>query len=255
MYHIVIIFICMPKKTVIVTGAAQGIGKGVALRFAQGGYRVVVTDRDMAQSEAVAQDIAAATSAETLGIAADVTDAAAVTALFQRTIERFGGVYALVNNAGIYPFKPFAEMTADDWDKVMNVNLKGIFLMTQEVAKILPEGGSIVNISSIASIIGFENLVHYCASKGGVNGFTRALALELAPRNIRVNAVAPGAIDTPGAFEKATAEMKQKTAANVPLGRIGSPADIAHATFFLASDEANYITGQALVVDGGWTIR
>jgi 3-oxoacyl-[acyl-carrier protein] reductase len=245
----------MPKKTVIVTGAVQGIGKGIALRFAQGGYNVVVADRNLAQSEAVAQDIAAATGAETLGIAADVTDAAAVAALFQKTIERFGGLHTLVNNAGIYPFKPFAEMTADDWSAVMDVNLKGVFLATQEATKVLPEGGSIVNISSIASLIGFENLVHYCASKGGVNGFTRALALELAPRNIRINAVAPGAIDTPGAFEKASDEVKQKTAASVPLGRIGSPADIAHATFFLASDEASYITGQVLVVDGGWTVR
>lgn len=245
----------MPKKTVIVTGAAQGIGKGIALRFAQGGYHVVVADRDLAQSEAVAQDIAAATSAETLGIAADVTDAAAVAALFQQTTGRFGGVHTVVNNAGIYPFKAFPDMTADDWDTVMDVNLKGVFLMTQEAAKIVPGGGSVVNISSIASLVGFENLVHYCASKGGVNGLTRALALELAPRNIRVNAVAPGAIDTPGAFEKASDEMKQKTAASVPLGRIGSPADIAHAAFFLASDEASYITGQVLVVDGGWTVR
>lgn len=246
----------MDKKTVIVTGAAQGIGKGIALRFAQGGYNVVVTDRDTERSEAAAQEVAAAVAgAEVLGIVADVTDAATVAGLFQKTIERFGGVHVLVNNAGIYPFKPFAEMTADEWDAVMRVNMAGVFLATQEAVKVLPAGGSIINISSIASLVGFENLVHYCASKGGVNGFTRALALELAPRTIRVNAIAPGAIDTPGAFEKASDEVRQKTTANVPLGRIGSPADIAHAAFFLASDEASYITGQVLVVDGGWTVR
>lgn len=135
----------------------------------------------------------------------------------------------------------------------MDVNLKGIFLTSQAVSKVLPEGGRIINISSIASLVGFQGLTHYCASKGGVNGFTRALALELAFKNITVNSVAPGAIETPGA--QMSEEVKQQTISNIPLQRIGKPEDIAHMVTFLASDKSSYITGQTFVVDGGWVLK
>jgi len=163
----------------------------------------------------------------------------------------------LVNNAGIYPFDKFTEITEEQWDRVIDVNLKGAFLCSQEAAKIMIKqgsGGRIVSISSIASIIGYEGLVHYCASKGGINGLTRALALELAPHKIRVNVVLPGPIRTPGVGaldEKATAGI----VSTIPLGRIGEPIDIANAVLFLASDKSDFITGQTLVVDGGTTAR
>ncbi len=242
------------KRTAIVTGAARGIGKGIALALAQDGYNVVVSDMKQADCDAAAKELQA-TGAEVIGTACNVTDPSAVETLFQKTVEKFGKVDVLVNNAGIYPFVPFSSMTEADWDKVMNVNLKGVFLCSKAAAKLLSAGGRIVNISSIASVVGFENLVHYCASKGGVNGMTRALALELARQNVTVNAVAPGAINTPGAYQDAKEEVKKQTAAMVPMARIGEPEDIANAVVFLASEKSSYITGQVLVVDGGWTLR
>ena len=144
-------------------------------------------------------------------------------------------------------------MKESDWDRVIDVNLKSVFLCTQAAIKEMKEGGKIINISSIASLIGFEGLVHYCASKGGLNAMVRALALELAPRKINVNAVAPGGIDTPGAAS--SEEAKKQTIAMVPLKKLGTPEDIANAVVFLASEKSNYITGQTIVVDGGWTLR
>jgi len=158
-----------------------------------------------------------------------------------------------VNNAGIYPFKPFEQMQEADWDRVMNVNLKSIFLCSQRAAKEMKQGGKIVDISSIASFVGFEGLTHYCASKGAINATIRAMALELAPKKINVNAVAPGAIDTPGA--KSSQEQIKQTIAAIPWARMGMPADIANAVVFLASENADYITGQTIIVDGGWTLR
>jgi NAD(P)-dependent dehydrogenase (short-subunit alcohol dehydrogenase family) len=151
-------------------------------------------------------------------------------------------------------------MKEADWDKVIDVNLKSIFLCSKEAIKIMPEQGRIVSISSIASFVGFEGLVHYCATKGGINAMTRALALELAPKKITVNAVAPGAIDTPGASQpdqpKTAAEATRKqTISMIPLARMGQPEDIANAVVFLASPKADYITGQTIIVDGGWTLR
>lgn len=146
-------------------------------------------------------------------------------------------------------------MTEADWDKVIDVNLKSIFLCSKAAIKKMKAGGKIVNISSIASLVGFEGLVHYCASKGGVNGMVRALALELADKKINVNAIAPGAIETPGVTKALTDDAKKETIAAIPWKKMGKPDDIAQATVFLASEKSNYITGQVLVVDGGWTLR
>jgi 3-oxoacyl-[acyl-carrier protein] reductase len=240
-------------KTAIVTGAGKGIGKGIATALAKDGYNIVAADLNKGDAEAVAKELQLL-GVEAVGALCDVSNAASVEALFKQTIEKFGKLDALVNNAGIYPFVPFDKMTEADWDKVMAVNLKSVFLCSHEAAKVLPPGGRIVSVSSVASLIGFEGLTHYCASKGGINGFTRALALELAPKKITVNAVAPGAINTPGASGGGDEQAKQ-TVALIPLARMGEPADIANAVAFLVSDKSDYITGQVIVVDGGWTLR
>jgi len=239
-------------KVAIVTGAGQGIGLGIALALAKEGCNVVISDINQATSEQAAQEIAKL-GVKSLAIKCDVSNKIEVDNLIAKTVENFGRLDILVNNAGIFPFKPFMEMQESDWDKVIDVNLKGVFLCSQAVAKVMREGSKIVTISSIASLVGFEGLVHYCASKGGVNGMIRALALEMAAKKINVNAVAPGAINTPGAASPD--EMKQQTIAAIPWKRMGEPADIANAVVFLSSDKADYITGQIIVVDGGWILR
>ena len=242
----------MQNKTAIVTGGGTGIGRGIALALAEVGYQIVAADINLEESQKVVEEIEKI-GVKALAVQCDVSSQNEVENLFKKAVETFGQVDVLVNNAGIYPFVPFEKMTEADWEKVMNINLKSVFLCSQEAAKIMPEGGRIINISSVASIIGFEGLVHYCASKGGVNGMVRALALELAHKKITVNAVAPGAIDTPGA--KSTEEAQKQTVAMIPLARMGQPEDIANAVVFLASGKSSYITGQIIVVDGGWTLR
>lgn len=240
------------NKTAIVTGAGKGIGKGIAEALAEAGYNLVVSDIIQEDGEKVAEELKAS-GAKTLAVKCDVSKKGEVENLFSEAAKEFGKVDVLVNNAGIYPFVPFEKMQEADWEKVMEVNLKGVFLCSKEALKTMPEGGRIINISSIAAFVGFEGLVHYCATKGGVNGMTRALALELAPEKITVNAVAPGAIDTPGA--QSSKETQAQTIAAIPWKRMGKPEDIANAVVFLASDKSDYITGQAIIVDGGWTLR
>ncbi|MBU1032337.1 MAG: SDR family NAD(P)-dependent oxidoreductase [Patescibacteria group bacterium] len=244
----------LKNKVAIVTGAKQGIGLGIALALAKAGCHVAVCDVDLAGCKKAAEKIKKL-KVKSLAVACDVSKKADVDNLISQTIKKFGRLDILVNNAGIYPFVPFAKMTQADWDKVQDVNLKGAFLCSQAAVKKMKAGGKIVNISSIASLIGFEGLVHYCASKSGINGMTRALALELASKKINVNAVAPGAIETPGATVTMTKDAKQGTIAAIPWGRMGTPDDIAQACVFLTSDKSDYITGQVLVVDGGWILR
>jgi NAD(P)-dependent dehydrogenase (short-subunit alcohol dehydrogenase family) len=244
----------LKNKVAIVTGAGQGIGRGIALALAKEGCQVVVVDIGEKDGTVVAREINAL-GAKALAIKCDVAKKAEVEAMMQKTIKEFGALDILVNNAGIYPFVPFLEMTEADWDRVMAVNLKSIFLCSQAAAKIMPAGGRIINISSVAAFIGFPGLVHYCASKGGLNSMMRALALELAAKKITVNAIAPGAIATPGASIGLNEEAKKQTIALIPLARMGQPEDIAGPVVFLASEQADYITGQTIIVDGGWTLR
>jgi 3-oxoacyl-[acyl-carrier protein] reductase len=249
----------LENKIAIVTGAGQGIGKGIALALAKEKCNVVVSDLNQETCEKTAEELKRL-GVKAIGIKCDVANKVEVENLFSETFKEFGRLDILVNNAGIFPFIPFAAMKEADWDKVININLKSVFLCSQEAAKILPEGGRIVNISSVASFIGFEGLTHYCASKGGINSFVRALALELAPRKITVNAIAPGMIETPGASSPdqprtADEERKKQTIAMIPLSRMGQPEDIANAVVFLASEKSSYITGQTIIVDGGWTLR
>ncbi len=215
---------------------------------------MVISDIDQKDCEKAVAKIQK-TGAKGLAAQCDVSKKTEVDSLIAKTIKAFGRLDILVNNAGIFPFTPFAEMKEADWDKVIDVNLKSIFLCSQAAIKVMKDGSKIINISSIASFVGFEGLTHYCASKGGVNAMIRALALELAPRKINVNAVAPGAIDTPGASGAMAKEAKNQMLAAIPWKRQGLPEDIANAVVFLASDQADYITGQTIIVDGGWTLR
>ncbi|OGY94505.1 MAG: hypothetical protein A2406_04335, partial [Candidatus Komeilibacteria bacterium RIFOXYC1_FULL_37_11] len=242
------------NKIAIVTGAAMGIGLGIAKALAKQKCQVVVADINLAECQKAAKELEAL-GAKVFAVKCDVSKKSDVTKLFEQTIKKFGKVDVLVNNAGIYPFVSLEKMTEADWDKVMAVNLKSIFLTCKEALRLMSSGGRIVNISSIASLVGFEGLTHYCASKGAINGFTRALALEAAHKNILVNVVAPGAIETPGVSQGMSADLKKQTTAAIPLARMGQPADIAGAVVFLASDDSAYITGQVIVVDGGWTLR
>jgi 3-oxoacyl-[acyl-carrier protein] reductase len=242
----------LQNKVAIVTGSGQGIGLGIALVLAKEGCHVVVSDLNPETAKKASVEIQKL-GVKSISVACDVSKKTEVEHLIDSTIKEFGHIDILVNNAGIYPYKPFLEMTENDWDRVLDVNLKSVFLCSQSAAKVMKPGSKIVSISSIASIVGFPNLTHYCASKGGINGFTRALALELAPKKINVNVVAPGATETPGA--SMNEETKKATLPLIPAGRIGTPIDIGRAVAFLASDYSDYITGQVLPVDGGWTIH
>jgi len=242
------------NKIAIVTGSRRGIGKGIAVALAKEGCNVVVSDIDQKDCEEVAKEIREL-GVRAIAVKCDVSKKTEVEELFKQTVKEFGKLDILVNNAGIFPFVPFKDMKESDWNKVLDINLKSVFLCSQEAAKVMPEGGRIVSISSIASFVGFEGLVHYCASKGGINSMVRALALEFAPKKITVNAIAPGAIDTPGADVASNEEVKKQTIAMIPLARMGQPEDIANAVVFLASDKADYITGQTIIVDGGWSLR
>ncbi|PIS07912.1 short-chain dehydrogenase [Candidatus Berkelbacteria bacterium CG10_big_fil_rev_8_21_14_0_10_43_13] len=239
-------------KSAIVTGAGQGIGEGIAKVLAKDGATVLVADLNLENAEKVAKTIVGA-GGKAVAIKCDVSNKSEVDAMVEKAISEFGKLDILVNNAGIYPFKPFLEMTEEEWDKVINVNLKSSFLCTQAAALKMAEGSKIVTISSIAGFVGFEGLAHYCATKGGINASIRAIALELAKKKININAVAPGAIQTPGAAS--AEEVMKQTIAMIPVARMGQPEDIANAVTFLASDRADYITGQTLIVDGGWTLR
>jgi 3-oxoacyl-[acyl-carrier protein] reductase len=242
-------------RVVIVTGAARGIGAGTAKRFADEGASVAVLDLD----EGAAAETAAGLGAErAIGIACDVSDATAVDAAVTRVVEELGKVDVLVNNAGITRDNLLFKMTEQDWDLVMNVHLKGAFLMSQAAQKhmVPAKYGKILNLSSV-SALGNRGQANYSAAKMGIQGFTRTLALELGPYGINVNAIAPGFIVTE--MTDATAvrlkmepeQLRQMNADANPVRRVGYPEDIAAAAAFLCSDEASYVTGQTLYVDGG----
>lgn len=236
-------------KTVIVTGASRGIGRGIALRFGQAGINVVAVSR--AQKDA--DEVAAQIGPHGAGFAADVSVPEACAAMAAFAAERFGGVDILCANAGIFPAAKLAEMTVAQFDLVINTNLRSAFLSTQAVLPYMEKAGSgrIVLTSSITGpITGYPGWSHYGASKAGQLGFMRTAALELAPKNITVNAVLPGNIMTEGLAGNGP-DYIASMEASIPLRRLGKVEDIANAALFLASEEAAYITGQTITVDGG----
>jgi len=247
------------NKVAVVTGAGQGMGRAHALALLGQGATVVITDLDMARSEAVVEEAKAqGLSSEAVALAMDVSKVESINAAFDTIIARFGRVDILVNNAGIYESVSALDITETQWDKMIDINLKGQFFCAQRAAKEMMKHnwGRIINISSISSGgvgVGVSGASHYTASKGGVIGMTEVLATELAPYGILVNAVAPGGIDTPMANpEGKPADELQSMMAHTPLKRIGRPEEVSAAVVFLASMEASYITGTTLYVDGGW---
>jgi NAD(P)-dependent dehydrogenase (short-subunit alcohol dehydrogenase family) len=246
-------------KVAIITGAARGMGKAHALKLAGAGAKVVVSDLSAQDCQKVVDEIKKMRS-DAIAVKCDMANNADINNLISEALKKFGKIDIFVNNAGIFPFKPFLEIQEKDFMKVIDINLKGYFFAAQAAAKAMQKNqpnekgqrGSIVNIASVAAIIGFAGLSHYCASKGGVVAMSKAIALELVLLGIRINTIDPGAIETPGATGGADKKGDEKMVQAVPMKRWGNPEEIANAVLFLASDESSYMTGSVMVVDGGW---
>lgn len=247
----------LKNKVAVITGARQGMGRTHALTLAKAGAKVVVSDISLKDCEKVVKEIEKE-GGEAIAIKCDVAKKEEIDEMIKKTIEEWGKIDILVNNAGIAEFKPFLELTEEDWNKTLDINLKGYFLCAQAAAKEMAKkkSGVIVNIASVAmgqQGIGFPNIAHYCASKGGIVGMTEAMAIELAAYNIRVNVIAPGMIETP-MIDPVMQDPKQKevTLARVPMRRVGRPQEVSNLVLFLVSDESSYMTGSTIVIDGGW---
>lgn len=237
-------------KTVIVTGSTRGIGYAVACAFLEAGASVMLTGTGASVNDVVSELKNKGYKAE--GFIGDLSVPSNAQELIDKTIEFFGGIDVLVNNAGITCDKLLIRMEEEDWDKVMNVNLKSTFLCTKAAARIMMKKrkGTIINISSIVGLMGNAGQANYAASKAGIIGFTKSVAREFASRGITCNVIAPGFIETQmtGALPE---EIKENYLKSIPLGRFGTPSDVADLAVFLASDKARYITGQVINIDGG----
>jgi len=238
-------------QTVVVTGASRGIGREIAIAFAREGAKVAC----VATTESGAQATVDVIGENAKAYACDVSDSTAVDALFEQVVQDFGTPSVVVNNAGITRDTLIMRMKDADWDRVMEVNLKGAFLCTRAVTRSMMKAryGRIINISSIIGDTGAAGQANYAAAKAGLIGLTKSVAKELGSRGITCNAVSPGFIET-DMTESLPAEMRNEVVKMAPAGRLGSPADIAHAVLFLADQNAGYITGQTLTVDGGLTL-
>ncbi|MBU0981928.1 3-oxoacyl-ACP reductase FabG [Patescibacteria group bacterium] len=244
----------LKDKVAIVTGSGRGIGAAIAIEFARQGAKVVLTSRHTKECDEVAKKIKSLGS-EALVVKCDVSKKKDVDALVQKTVKKFKKVDIMVSNAGVVVQKPILQMAEKDWDFVLDINLKGAFLCAKAAAAHMTKKkyGKIIFTASIAGEVGFANTSAYCASKGGLVNLTRELALELGPLGVNVNSIAPGIINT----EMTKDMLKDKKTksmfmAQTPIGRVGKPEDIAFAALYLASDEASFVTGHTLVVDGGW---
>lgn len=241
----------LKDKVALVTGATRGIGRGVALALAAQGAHLVVVGTNAAKAAEVAAELGQG-GTQALGIGADISLAADVDRLVEAARERFGRIDILVNNAGVTRDGLMLRMKEDDWDTVLDVNLKGAFLCTRAVARLMTKqrSGRIINISSVVGQMGNPGQANYCASKAGLHGLTRSNARELAKRQITVNAVAPGFIET-DMTGSLTEQQRTELMTRIPLERLGHVDDIAATVVFLASDQAGYITGQVIGVNGG----
>lgn len=242
----------MPKeKVAVITGASRGIGRSIAFALAARGAVIVAVDMDQASTEAVVAELQA-TGAKALAVVGNVTVSADVERMFEAATEAFGRVDILVNNAGITRDGMLMRMKDEDWDAVLNVNLKGAFLCTRAVFKVMSKQryGRIINIASVVGQMGNAGQANYCASKAGLIGLTKSNAREMAKRSITVNAVAPGFIAT-AMTDALSDKVRDELAAQIPLERLGSADDIANAVVFLASESSGYITGHVLSVNGG----
>ena len=242
-------------KVAIVTGAGRGIGKEIALTLAREGASVAIFGRSETAEE-TANEIAKV-GGKAIAVVVDVSNYKQVQKAVETTLKKFGRIDILVNNAGIYRSSPLVNMKEEEWDEVMSVDLKGVFNCTRNVlpTMVKQKYGKIINISSVAgTALGSPGLTHYSAAKAGIIGFTEALAMEVAEFGINVNSVAPGVIET-DMIKEAMGKGAQDFAKQIPLGRLGKPRDIAEMVLFLVSDEASYITGQIITVDGGLIIK
>ena len=246
----------LSNRVAIVTGSGQGIGRAIALKLAEVGATVVVNDIDSQAepAESVVEEIKAM-KRQSMAILADVSLAEDVTRLVETTVATYGKVDILVNNAGITRDHLLQRLSDEDWDRVLNVNLKSVFLCTRAVIRhMIKQGwGRIISLSSIVGVMGNPGQANYASAKAGIIGFTRTIAREAGSRGITVNAIAPGFIDTP-MTQRLKEEWKEELRKRIPLGYFGSPRDVAEAVAFLASEEARYITGQVLGVDGGGVV-
>lgn len=247
-------------KIAVVTGGGSGIGRAAAVLFAAEGAAVAVLD----QNRYAAEDTSAEIGERAIAVAADVADAAGVEAAFDRVGDELGPVSVLYNNAGVNSSGSVLDSTEEDWDRCFQVNVKGTYLCSASAARVMAEhgGGAIVNQGSVAALVGVANFAAYCASKGAVVALTRSMAVDLAPQGIRVNVICPGTVYTPLMRPMLTArgggdEAKglAMTVAKYPIGRLGTPEDIARVALFLASDDAAFMTGSVVTPDGGMTAQ
>lgn len=235
--------ISLKGKVAIVTGGTKGIGKGIADKLSELGAKVIISARHKEKTKHHFMQC-------------DVSDHEDAKKLVEEVLKKYKKIDILVNNAGIFPFVPLKDMTEEQWDEVICIDLKGVFNFTKAVLPFMMKKkyGKIISITSIAGTkVGFPGLVHYCSAKAGIGGFTKATALELACYKINVNAVAPGAIMTPGVSSGLDKKAQASLVQAIPERRMGKPVDIAETVAFLASDASQYITGQIIVVDGGYT--
>ncbi|HBC73996.1 MAG TPA: 3-oxoacyl-[acyl-carrier-protein] reductase [Candidatus Wallbacteria bacterium] len=237
------------KKVALITGGSRGIGKAIAIEFARAEYNVVFTYNSTVPDGVMSE--LTALGAEALAVKCDVTSEEAVTALFKQLEEKYNRLDVLVNNAGITNDKLLLRMSFDDFTKVINTNLNSCFLTCKNAIKVMGRaGGAIVNVSSVVGLMGNAGQANYCSSKAGLIGLTKSVAKEYGSRGIRVNAVAPGFIET-DMTSGLTEEIKKEYQKQIPMKRFGKAEDVAQACLFLASEKASYITGQVLTIDGG----
>lgn len=248
----------LENKVALVTGSSRGIGRQIALAMAREGADILINYSRSEDAALKTVEEIEALGKHAIAVKAGVTKRSEVEKMVARAVKEFGRLDVLVNNAGGFPIKPFALITDEEWDEVMDLDLKSVFLCSQAAMAVLrPEKtGTIINIASVSGLVGAVSMVPYSAAKGGVIAFSKALARESAPMGIRVNAIAPGIIETKTALSVfPESALKAYTTYQVPLGRLGRAEEIVGVAVFLASDEASYITGQVYAVDGGFTMQ